>query len=166
MAWRGGYRGYPRKAKEGEAGFPERSSFTDFPFVLDTASKSAVLHIDATQQMRAGFRGAMEQSLAQGARVSPYLIFRVHRENIIQVRTSACADAAAEGARPGAVRRRGERGGGGAAPAIVPSGRRQLPPPPPPSGHCDTLTRARAPRTLCGRWRAWRATTSWTSRSH
>ena len=89
MAWRGGYRGYPRKAQEGEAGFPERSSFTDFPFVLDTASKSAVLHIDATQQMRAGFRGAMEQSLAQGARVSPYLIFRVHRENIIQVRTSS-----------------------------------------------------------------------------
>uniref|UniRef100_M4BWH8 HECT-type E3 ubiquitin transferase n=1 Tax=Hyaloperonospora arabidopsidis (strain Emoy2) TaxID=559515 RepID=M4BWH8_HYAAE len=69
---------------------PERMlsemSFCDFPFVLDAASKSKVLHIDSDLEQRARAQDAVcarSISLTESA-LSPYLVLKVRRENIVE----------------------------------------------------------------------------------
>ncbi|DAZ93940.1 TPA: hypothetical protein N0F65_012886 [Lagenidium giganteum] len=58
-------------------------SFCDFPFVLDAASKSRVLQVDSDLEQRAHAQEAVLGGMLSGS-VSPYLILKVHRENIIE----------------------------------------------------------------------------------
>ncbi|KAJ7562478.1 hypothetical protein O6H91_03G070600 [Diphasiastrum complanatum] len=63
---------------------PERYpfSFCKYPFVYDTSSKSKILQLDATFQMRDEFEDAVLRSIFIGA-TCPFLILRVKRENLI-----------------------------------------------------------------------------------
>ncbi|XP_057824874.2 uncharacterized protein LOC131036882 isoform X3 [Cryptomeria japonica] len=63
----------------------ERSSFSfcNYPFVYDTSSKSKILQLDSTMQMRNEFQDAIFRSiLFEGT--CPYLVLRVRRENLIR----------------------------------------------------------------------------------
>lgn len=73
--------------RKGEC-MPERQlsemSFCDFPFVLDAASKSKVLQIDSDLEQRARAQDAvLSRSLMNGV-VSPYLVLKVRRANIVE----------------------------------------------------------------------------------
>ena len=58
-------------------------SFASHPFVLDPASKSRLLQIDAAYSMHREFQSAYIASFFS-QRTSPYLVLRVHRSNLIQ----------------------------------------------------------------------------------
>ncbi|KAH9092426.1 hypothetical protein LEN26_018391 [Aphanomyces euteiches] len=58
-------------------------SFCDFPFVLDAASKSLILHFDAEYQQRTTVNDSIRNSIASLENLMPYLVLRVRREFVI-----------------------------------------------------------------------------------
>ncbi|GLE00692.1 hypothetical protein PINS_up009480 [Pythium insidiosum] len=58
-------------------------SFCDFSFVLDAASKSRILNIDSDLEQRSRIQDAMVSRLLTNS-VSPYLVLRVRRDNIVE----------------------------------------------------------------------------------
>ncbi|KAJ0404623.1 hypothetical protein ATCC90586_001192 [Pythium insidiosum] len=58
-------------------------SFCDFAFVLDAASKSRILNIDSDLEQRSRIQDAMVSRLLTNS-VSPYLLLRVRRDNIVE----------------------------------------------------------------------------------
>ena len=58
-------------------------SFCKYPFLLDAATKADIVFLESEILMRAEGRRAMLQSILSGP-VSPYLVLRVRRDNIIQ----------------------------------------------------------------------------------
>ncbi|KAJ1478635.1 hypothetical protein T484DRAFT_2929590 [Baffinella frigidus] len=58
-------------------------SFCAHSFVLDPATKSKLLQLDANNQMRSQIRGALFRSIFGGSEC-PYLILRVRRDNLIR----------------------------------------------------------------------------------
>ena len=58
-------------------------SFCAHSFVLDPATKSKLLQLDANNQMRSQIRGALFRSIFGGSEC-PYLILRVRREHLIR----------------------------------------------------------------------------------
>ncbi|TMW64427.1 hypothetical protein Poli38472_013049 [Pythium oligandrum] len=76
-----------RHEGSGEEFIPHRMlselSFCDYPFVLDAASKSRVLQIDSDLEQRSRLQDAMMSRLVMNS-VSPYLLLRVRRDNVIE----------------------------------------------------------------------------------
>jgi hypothetical protein len=70
--------GYAVKSFEATKG-----SFCHVPFVLDPSSKQSLLQLDASFKMHHQMRNAIFQQIVAGVATSPYLILRVHRDNLI-----------------------------------------------------------------------------------
>ncbi|KAF0693070.1 Aste57867_15922 [Aphanomyces stellatus] len=58
-------------------------SFCDYPFVLDPASKSLILHFDAEYQQRNTVHDSIRNSVGSLDDLMPYMVLRVRREFVI-----------------------------------------------------------------------------------
>ncbi|KAI5191819.1 ubiquitin-protein ligase E3 A [Nematocida sp. AWRm77] len=59
-------------------------SILDYPFILDMAGKSELIHIENTTRMKSELQASFFRSLFEGKIVPPYLRFEIRRETVVE----------------------------------------------------------------------------------
>lgn len=85
-------------------------SLCEHSYVLDPASKAAVLKLDAIEQMASEFEGAVIRSIFTMSMQSPYLVLRVRRDHLIRDSLHQLASKSADLKKPLKVHFVGEEG--------------------------------------------------------
>jgi len=82
-----------KRSAEGEEWNGLAQSLVSYPFVLDSASKAQIINLDSRVQMHDNVEREIQMAIFRGGRfdpdmlaasIQPFLLIRVHRDNIIQ----------------------------------------------------------------------------------